>query len=126
MSDILYLWLSGVLVIFCLYMAIKIHKKNKIKKAKTFSEITVSLENKPTNEIHGKEKDTIEIKEVDKTSHNERREKSYTSYGNLIKSRKTHVVASFCMHVLIWNTCLQSTILKRSSKITMSVEKNFY
>ena len=61
MSDILYLWLSGVLVIFCLYMAIKIHKKNKKKKAKAFSEFTVPLENKPTNEIHGKEKDTIEI-----------------------------------------------------------------
>lgn len=100
MSDILYLWLSGVLVIFCLYMAIKIHKKNKKKKAKAFSEFTVPLENKPTNEIHGKEKDTIEIKEVDKTSYNERREKSYTSYGNLIKSRKTHVVASF-LHACI-------------------------
>lgn len=36
MSDILYLWLSGVLVIFCLYMAIKIHKKIKLKKQKPF------------------------------------------------------------------------------------------
>lgn len=85
---------------FCLYMAVKIHKRNKKEKTKIISDITVSLENKSIYETPEIEKETIEIKEDEKTSYKKRREKSYDNYKNLIKGKKTHTVASF-LHACI-------------------------
>ena len=101
MNDILYLYLSGLLVVFCLYMAVKIHKRNKKEKTKIISDITVSLvENEPIYETPEIEKKIIGIKEDEKISYKERRENSYADYKNLIKDKKTHTVASF-LHACI-------------------------
>jgi len=84
----------------CLYMTVKIYKRNKKDKTKTISDITFSLENEPIHEISEMEKEIIEIKDIEETPYEERREKSYASYKNLVKGRKTHVVASF-LHACI-------------------------
>lgn len=80
-------------------MAVKVHKQNKEKKdnINDFQESPTS----PTKELSAPiylNKEIVEDKQ--EPSYKERREKSYADYQNLIKSKKTGIVAQF-LHAYI-------------------------
>lgn len=83
-----------ILFVICLYMAIKVHKRNKEKKdgAGDFQESIISpikelsMSVYQNKELAGDEKNTL---------YRERKEKSYADYQVLTKRKKTGIVAQF-------------------------------
>lgn len=94
-NDMSYLEIILYLVIaaFCVYMAVKVHKRNKCAK----SDINTNEDSVQSNQDTCTESSnhTIETDKEESNTFNERREIIYSRYQDLVKQKKAHAVSSF-------------------------------